>query len=236
MKSLILTLLVFLSQGSRAMSVSPMSNEYGLLGDQTSTVYTVSNPSDLPLAIEVSVKGRTTALRGQEISDESLAVKSMFSIFPAATIIQPKQKKGIRVVYVGPKDLRTEKVFRIVISETPTKTDQSGKSAVRMFRKFETTAYVRPKDVSPDLKLISVSDSGSNKLLLKFKNIGTAHQLIRKLAVKIKGDSGSSKIITEQDESSLLTNFLAGEERDIEIRRPDEIKGKALSSVIESME
>jgi P pilus assembly chaperone PapD len=233
---LILSLMLILVARSQAMSVSPMSADFDLIGAQTSVLYTVSNPSDEPINIEVSVEARKTSPDGVEVLDDSAEVKRNFSIFPGATIIPPKQKKGIRVVYVGPKDLASEAAYRINISETPAKSKDAQKTGVQMLRKFRTAGYVHPKNVKSDVKLLGTELAADGSLILKFQNQGTAHQLIRKISLLVTDETGHSAKVTEITDNSLLTNFLAGESRSIRVSCPASIKGKSVSAQLESLE
>ena len=227
--------LIGVCQQAKAFSVSPMTANYQLFGKETSVVYTITNPSEQAVALEISVEARATSVDGKELNDSSAEIKKHFSIFPAATLIPPKQKKGIRVVYVGPKDLDLEKAYRINIVEKPQK-DASGGSAVRMLREFRTAAYVAPKGTKADLKIADSAISAAGKLKLTFKNIGNAHQLVQKIVIKMKDDLGNTVTLNEKSDEKFLVNFLAGEERVIEIDKPSEIKGKALVGTIESVE
>lgn len=230
------TIALFFSIQVKAMSVSPMSTEYDPVGEGTSVVYSVSNPTSQPLAIEVSVQERKTNLNGTKVNVDPESAKKLFSIFPAATIVPPKAKKGIRVVYVGPRDLASEKAFWVNITEKPMKNDATDQSAFKVRREFQTAAYVRPKGVKPDVRIISVESLGKDRLTIKIKNQGTAHQLVHKISIRLKDDVGGSSLVTEKTEEGLLTNFLAGEDRQIIIRRPAQLNGKEVTGIIESME
>jgi P pilus assembly chaperone PapD len=223
-------------QCATAFSMSPMTADYELTGDKASVVYTINNPSDTPLAVEVSVEARSTSIDGREINDKSLEVKKNFTIFPAAMIIPPKQKKGVRVVYVGPKDITTEKTYRINVVEKPSRDSTTTAQGVKMLLEFRTTAYVGPKTATPALAVKKVTENDGGKLKIDFLNSGTGHQLVHKIALKFTDSLGNSATITDKEEPKLLSNFLAAEEVIIEVIKPAALKGKTLSATIEVVE
>jgi len=218
-----------------AMTVSPMEADFDPTGKGASVVYTVSNESDSPLTIEVTVEGRKTAVDGTEILDFSQEVQKNFAVFPGATIIGPKSKKGIRVVYLGPKDLTTEQNYRVDITQVPTQEQLHSNSGVAMFPKFHTSAFIHPKNVKADVKLIG-SEADAKTIKLHFQNVGTQHRAVRKMALKISDESGAAVLIDHLTAANLITNFLAGESRDLVISRPLSVKGKNVTVSLETLE
>lgn len=234
MKSFLFKVIIFLCafHNAHAFSVSPMTSNFKTTGKESSVVYTISNPSDKPLAIEVKIESRTTKPDGTEVNDNSAEIKSHFSIFPAATLIAPKSKKGIRVVYVGPKDLKEEKAYRIIIVENP---DTSSNQSVKMVREFRTSAFVAQEGSKAQLTLKGLQ-SNSDVIKLIFNNSGTAHQLVKAIRIKLSDELGNTVFLTEKSHAVLMANFLANEERNIEIKKPLELRGKKINGTIESVE
>jgi P pilus assembly chaperone PapD len=235
MKILIVSVACLLSPAlARAMNVSPMTAELDPSGRGSSAVYTVENESAQPLAVECWVEARATAADGTEASAASPEAKKMFSIFPAALIVPPGQKRGVRVAYTGPKDIASELAFRVVFAEVPAKASIDEARGVRVTRQFRTSAYVRPRGARPDLRLTGVGERGG-KVLLKLKNEGSAHQLPQRLAIKLADDSGATAMVDERAAKELLANFLSGEPREILVDKPPGL-GKVVKGSLEKVE
>lgn len=217
-----------------AYSVSPMSTEYQIGSGEMTQVYTITNTDELPLSIEVRVESRTTSPDGTEVNSGKEDVTKLFSIFPKAALIAPKQRKGVRVTYVGPKDLLKEKTYRVIISQQPTK-ESAAQNGVKMLQEFKTTAYITPKNVKPNVELKGVEVYG-RALKVLFTNSGGAHQLVKKMKLVFKDEEGGQFVAEESKYEQLLTNFLAGEERYLILEKPEALKGKHIQVTLENLE
>lgn len=227
-------LMLLSPSASFAYSVSPMTAEFKIESNELSQVYTVTNTDSQPLAIEVRIEERSHDPGGKEISKSTEDIKKLFSIFPKAALIQPKQKKGIRVIYLGPKNLLKEKAYRVIISQQPSR-DATEKAGVKMLQEFKTAAYVVPKNAKPDVKLKNVELIGK-AIKLTFENQGSAHKLVKTMSVLVSDELGNEVTFDQGKENQFLVNFLSGEERYLIVEKPERLKGKTLKARLKSIE
>lgn len=229
-----LLVLFFISFKCHAYSVSPMSADFKPDKGETSQVYTITNTEDQPLSIEVHIETRRHETDGKEINEKSEQIKSLFSIFPKAALIPPKQKKGIRVIYLGPKNIESETAYRVIISQRPSP-EALKTGGVKMLQEFKTAAYVAPKNAKSKIQLLKTEALG-RALKLTFKNDGNTHQIVKKMTLKVSDELGNVATFDQGQKEQFLVNFLSGEERFLIVERPEILKGKVLKTTIEQIE
>lgn len=191
-----------------AFNFNPMSQSIELGDAQKSAQFYIENESNEKMAIELSVRERVM----DESGKESLPSTSEITVFPPQMIIPPKEKRTIRVNWVGGKELKSEKAFRVIAEQLPLKVDEKTKkkSGIQMLMKYVAALYVTPKDSEARLKLVSLEKDGANLRIL-VRNEGTKHQVLNKPKVKFS----KSKKSFGPDELQGMTgeNVLAGSSR-----------------------
>lgn len=228
-------LLVFGAK-SVAITVSPMEASFGVSEESRSVTYTVGNDSDKATAVEVSITTREIDTKtGKEINLTNDDIKKDFSIFPAALLLKPGQKKGIRVTYNLKEQPKTEKSYRIIISEKPIKGEKLALGTYKVLGIFKTPAYVVPEVISTAVKIDSfVENDGS--IDLRLSNTGTAHLNTKSIQIRLKDDQKNSVVISESEEASLKQNYLAGSSLRVKVSKPKELKGNIVFASIEVIE
>src|SRR5690606_3040109 len=106
-----------------SFSFSPMSQSIELGEKQKGTQFMITNDGEEKLAIELTVRERRMDPHGKETLPETKEI----TIFPPQMIIPPKEKRTVRVNWSGPKDIETERSFRVIAEQLPLKVDEKTK-------------------------------------------------------------------------------------------------------------
>ena len=216
--------LMFVTMAVFAYQLTPLSVTYDPRGAGSAKVYTITNDSDSPIAIQVKPFKRIVDADGNEFTESANAY---FSIQPQKMIIKPQSTQLVRVQYRGPQTVTKEMSFRIQAEQIPyslgASKEETGQTISFLFV-YSTSAYVKPSRVVESVRTTAVPNG--DKLEVVIENTGSVHQLLNRLEVEVKGDNGAVYSIPEEDlkpfsEANLLTNskFV------ISIDMPEELKG-----------
>lgn len=196
-----------------SFNFNPMSQAIELGEKQKSAQFFIENDSNEKMAIELSVKER----KMDESGLETLPATSEITVFPPQMIIPPKEKRTIRVNWVGGKDLVEEKAFRVIAEQLPLKVDEKTKkkSGIQMLMKYMAALYVTPKDAESKVKILSIKKD-ANTLLVTLENEGNKHQVLSKPTIHF----GKTKKTIDSAELIGLTgeNILARSKRTFVIK------------------
>ena len=225
MKKLSVFLLMMLvTMAVSAYQLSPLSVTYDPRGAGSSKVYTITNDSNSPIAIQIKPLKRMVDRNGEEYTESANAY---FSINPAKLIIRPGETQLVRVQYRGPQTVTKEMSFRIQAEQIPYSLGASQEDAgqtISFLFVYSTSAYVKPTKIIE--KVGATVALEGNSLEVVIANQGSVHQLLSQLKVDIKGDDGSSysvpsELLAHIEGANLLTNskFV------IEVPMPEELSG-----------
>ncbi len=196
-----------------SFNFNPMSQAIELGENQKSAQFFIENNSNEKMAIELSVKER----KMDENGNETLPATSELTVFPPQMIIPPKEKRTIRVNWIGGKAITEEKAFRVVAEQLPLKVDEKTKkkSGIQMLMKYMAALYITPKDAESKVKVLSQKKEGSNLLIL-LENEGNKHQVLAKPTITF----GKNKKTLGPDDLPGLTgeNILARSKRNFVIK------------------
>ena len=200
--------LLFISSALMAYQLSPLNVTYAPTGADSAKVYTITNDSDSPIAIEVTAEQRIIDLDGNEVNQDGSAY---FSIQPSRMIIPADTTQLVRVQYRGPSTVTRELSFRIVAEQIPMpRGAQEAESGQMISFVYSTSAYVKPSRIVESVST-SVSRNDEGKLEVILENTGSVHQMLNSLSITLHGDDGSSYVLTEDELApvsgkNLLTN------------------------------
>lgn len=219
----LLTLLI--SMSVFAYQLSPLSATYDPTGAGSARVYTITNDSDSPIAIEINAYSRNIDLDGNEYTEDASAY---FQIQPQRVIIAPQASQLVRVQYRGPQTVTRELPFRIISEQIPiprgAQEEESGQMISFLFV-YSTSAYVRPTRVIEQVST-SAEVNEDGKLEVRIENTGSVHQMLNSLSVSVNGDDGSSYTLTEEEIGSISgQNLLAGSTLRIVLDVPEALQG-----------
>ena len=217
--------LVLLSVSAFAYQLSPLSATYDPSGAGSARVYTITNDSDSPIAIEINAFSRNIDLDGNEYTEDASAY---FQIQPRRMIIRPQSSQLVRVQYRGPQTVTREMAYRIISEQIPysqgAREDGAGQMISFLFV-YSTSAYVRPSRIVERVSASAfVNEEG--KLEIRIENTGSVHQMLNNLSITVSGDNGGVYTLTEEDVGTIKgQNLLAGSTLRIVIDLPEALSG-----------
>lgn len=192
-----LLFLLFISSALMAYQLSPLNVTYAPSGADSAKVYTITNDSDSPVAIEVRAEQRIIDIDGNEVNQDGSAY---FSIQPSRMIIPGNTTQLVRVQYRGPQTVTSEMSFRIISEQIPMPQgaqDQEAGQMISFLFVYSTSAYVRPSRVIESVSESVEHDEG--KLEIVIENTGSVHQMLNSLEITLHGDDGSIYTLTEDE-------------------------------------
>ena len=225
-KNLFILLATTISTFASALQLTPSSYEFSTIGSLSSHIFEVVNDSDDIIAVQISTLTREWLESQKELNRPS----SDFEIFPKQLIIKPKEKKGIRIKWVGEKKIKSERAFRLVVQQLPVNfSKQRDDSSVKVLHNVIGAIYVTPNKAKAKLSVSQIKkknmivDNESNKtssfLVFNVTNSGTKHIQLRNAGLVIKGDNTLN--LTSDHFSHLPTqNVLAGTTLEVSLPWP----------------
>lgn len=220
-----ISILMVFSAALFAYQLSPLSATYDPTGAGSARVYTITNDSDSPIAIEINAYSRNIDLDGNEYTEDASAY---FQIQPRRMIIRPQSSQLVRVQYRGPQTVTREMAYRIISEQIPysvgASEEESGQMISFLFV-YSTSAYVRPSRVVERVSA-SAGVNEEGKLEIRIENTGSVHQMLNSLSVTVTGDNGASYALSEEEMGTINgQNLLAGSTLRIVIDIPEALSG-----------
>lgn len=205
-----LVMLLLLPAMLLAYQLSPLNVTFSPTGADSAKVYTITNDSDAPIAIEVTAEQRILDIDANEVNQDASAY---FSIQPSRMIIPADTSQLVRVQYRGPSTVTRELSFRIVAEQIPMPRGAQEAAEGQMISflfVYSTSAYVRPSRVVESVAT-SVGELEDGRLEIVVENTGSVHQMLNSLSITLTGDNGASYSLTEAEleplaGENLLTN------------------------------
>ncbi len=200
LRALVVLALLHTAQNSYGFKVSPMIVSFDPQGPGATKSVQIENPGDSMVTIELTAFSRAHEESGKEVRKDT----EDFTIYPEQLSLKPKEKRSIRMTYIGNSALTEEKPYRLVITQlpvTPTKpTDDSGKAKVNLefLLEYVVSAYVKPSGTSANVVVESIKHSqekNSKSIELVLKNAGNAHQVLTGSQLSISSE-GTGKEVT----------------------------------------
>ncbi|WP_408096929.1 molecular chaperone [Peredibacter sp. HCB2-198] len=205
-----------------------MSQTIDLGEKQKATQYLIENDSDQKMAIELSVKERKMDEKGEE----TISPTTEMTIFPPQIIIQPGDKRTIRVNWIGKDVPSSEKNFRVIAEQLDLKVDNKtkNKSGVKMLMKYMATLYLTPEDAQANLS-ISAFEKKGNELILTIENSGNRHKILAE--PKITFASDDKKVLLEKGDLNGVTgeNVLGNSKRTFVLKTTKAIPSKSKATI-----
>ncbi|OBT22174.1 hypothetical protein A9266_08730 [Vibrio tasmaniensis] len=172
MKYLTIILLIFFTQTSYAnFKISPLSQSMNIKTKSAS--YTLENLTSISAAYKVTVVQRDLSNNGKEIRIPTKELR----VFPSKIILKPLEKKRVKVLYLGKRDISIEKSYRIIFTQLDRDVSEDESEGVQSKFNFNTAFYVAPKDAKADLVSSILDQKGSRYLSLS--NQGSRHIILQ---------------------------------------------------------
>ena len=170
--------ILLISEVSNSYSLTPMVAELSPVGAESSKSFTVQNPSENNVALQVSVFKRAIDINGKETREKT----EHFKFYPEQFVLKGKEFRTIRLTYVGPKEILEEASYRLVVEQLPVELKKVEKTAKKIDLNFTlsfvASVYVTPANASPRLQAeeINLTSTGIDMTL---NNLGKAHIVLK---------------------------------------------------------
>lgn len=159
---------------ANALQMNPLSLVLKPSGGGAKQSVTVTNESNQPIAVQVSVMTR------QQVNNKEVRrpADNDFNIYPPQMIIPPRSTQKVRVEWLGAGQLPREQTYRLIAEQVHVSLDAKEKSGVKMLMTLVGALYVQPNGMRSNLKVTSVKRHG-NQLAVNVANSGNRHRLMR---------------------------------------------------------
>lgn len=208
-----------------AFKLSPMTQQLVLNGEKRKAMFTITNDSEKPIAVQAEITKRLMDEYGKE---ENQAVEEEFLIFPDQLIIQPGERRAIQVTWLGKEKVVVEQPFRFVAEQLPVDMSQKKKkkSNIKILLKYRAAFYLTPVEASSKIMLAQdkvLVEKGSFELFLK--NEGTKHEILKNFVLKVGSEKGEVSLPFSKLKGVFGENVLAKQSRRFKVSLPEKLKG-----------
>jgi fimbrial chaperone protein len=189
-------------------SLTPMSHVIELDAKQKQAQFLLDNPTDEPMAVEISLRER---IQKEDGTEETPVAKNL-AAFPPQLIIPPEEKRTVRVQWLG-ETPKSELAFRVVAEQLPLQVDGKKKkgSGIKMLLRYIAALYVNPGDTESNVQIKEIIPG--DPLQVVVENKGSKHQLLSNAVLNLT--LGKDKLQLKGDALKGLAgeNVLAGSRR-----------------------
>ncbi len=213
---------------------SPISTTLSTSGTNARSTFTITNPGQDPIALELSMFRRDLALDGQEIrapEDED------FIIIPPQLVVPGGASQIVRLQWIGAPSLATEQSFRMIVRQLPI--DFGGQAdeglLIDLLLNFEVSVYVTPPNAAPEIAVAAVTRPAPGIVSVELENRGTGRGLIAGGTITLSA-AGTRLVL---DQAALAppdvvgTNMLAGARRRFDFAVPGGFPPGAATATID---
>lgn len=232
---LLIVVFNFLSfQASASFDFTPIIASVAPGGSGATASFTVANLDDTKTPVQISIYKREPDVDGKETYLPSQDASDQFQIYPSQLILKPKEKRTVRVTFVGDPKIKEEMAFRIISEEFPinvsddTKVKKKAVMSLNIMTKYVGSLYVTPIGTRPEIKITAskVQDkSGTTKMLLSVANLGTEHFMLKRPKIKVSAKKANKEIELPFEALSSIgvQNILANKTRNFTIPWPADV-------------
>ncbi len=159
---------------ANALQMNPLSLVLKPSGGGAKQSVTVSNESNEPIAVQLSVTTR------QQVNNKEIRKPAdhEFNIYPPQMIIPPRSTQKVRVEWLGAGQLPREKAYRLIAEQVFVSLDNKNQTGVKMLMTLIGALYVQPNGMKSNLKVTNVKRHG-NQLAVTVANSGNRHRLMK---------------------------------------------------------
>ncbi|MBW2093122.1 MAG: fimbria/pilus periplasmic chaperone [Deltaproteobacteria bacterium] len=165
-----------------AYTFSPSVMTLASSGNNSSGLFSMSNPEDRIIPIDITVYELTKDIDGKPVRGKE--VIDYFIIYPSQFFLKPKEKRSVQIRWIGDPSIPYERAFTIFCREVPLpkkerkEKKQNGMTAsINVLIHYAGRVYVAPRNARPDIVIDSVetrkNESGQPELVIICMNKGT---------------------------------------------------------------
>jgi fimbrial chaperone protein len=206
-----------------AFELNPITANLSPSGPKAMSSFTVQNTTDEKLPVQINIVPREPDVFGKEVYKDSVESDDQFQIYPSQLILNPREKRTVRVSWVGNPNVKVEQCFRIIAEELPfdiedpNKTYNKPTGKVRVATKYIGSIYITPQGALSNLVAnIEPIRAAEPQLNLDLQNTGNAHQVLKKSKLKLTSaaNKATAEIPSDQLDGLLYNqNVLPGKTR-----------------------
>ncbi|MEI9990997.1 MAG: fimbria/pilus periplasmic chaperone [Rhizomicrobium sp.] len=226
-----------------AFKISPFTAEMAPAGSRATLDYVVENDSSDPTAVQIGVVKREQAEDGSETLPSA---EDQFLVFPAQLVLLPREKRTVRVQWLGPVNPDKELAYRLIAEQLPVDLGRPGSAvnSLKLLVKYQTAVYILPPGIHSDPArdlVVQRAEPGRDPrgratLDLSVANRGLAHINLRGVRVTVtsSGD-GKSVILSSPGQVGAMVgeNVLPGSVRRFAIAWPPELPIGPVTATLE---
>lgn len=243
----ILTLIFFtiLTGNVYAFKVSPIEIEFEPDGTNSTQTIRLENDKDKNIPIEIEVLERLHK-NGKEIRKPT----KDFSFFPKQLILKPKEKRNIRISWMGERQnidlsktksqqflingnrrIKTEKAYRLEVKQVPVNLKRKRtETGIDFIYNYIASLYVKPVNSKADLIVTRINRLSNNELVAAVSNRGSSHAILAQYSLYAKSEKSSDiEILADQVDEVRGINLLPNESRLIKFKLPIKTSSEKLS-------
>lgn len=216
-----------------AFEVSPIIVTATPSGAGATVTIQATNNGDVKTPIQISIVHREPDENGKEDYEKSKDASDLFQIIPSQVILAPKEKRSIRITYIGEPRINIEQAFRFIAEEFPIDVSDSSKvknktvAAISIVSRYVGSLYVKPPGVLGQLVFDTAieKDQKETKMLITIKNTGTEHKILNDAKYNFMTTADKKVYPMSADTLKALGNhnILAGKSRKISIPWPKDV-------------
>ncbi|MFW6292383.1 MAG: molecular chaperone, partial [Spirochaetota bacterium] len=232
-------LLIACTVSVHAFSFEPISQDYETTGPRASHVFRVTNTTSERIAVQISVRPRRIELDGTEIQGKEA---DEFVVFPRQMLLDPGDRRSVRVRWSGPADIESEQAYRIIAEQVPVNLGEEAPTqggAIRLTYRYEGSLYVIPPGATPNVVIESVEQVVRDEarfLRLVIANQGNRHRLLSDPTIVLADEPGGTTLaeLGADDLPGLAgENMLAGSRREFIVPAPEALPAGPVYGQIE---
>jgi len=157
-----------------ALQMNPLSLVLKPSGGGSKQSVTVSNESNKPIAVQLSITTRKQV--GNK--EERTPADNLFNIYPPQMIIPARSTQKVRIEWLGPGNLPRENAYRLIAEQVFVSLDNKNQTGVKMLMTLVGALYVQPNGMKSNLSVTNVKRHG-NQLAVTVANSGNRHRLMK---------------------------------------------------------
>ncbi|MDA3899712.1 MAG: hypothetical protein PF637_04230 [Spirochaetes bacterium] len=195
-----------------AYTFSPPVATMSASGNNSSFTYTISNPEERPIPIEITVHEFKKDINGNGIVGNE--AYEDFIVFPSQFIFKEGETKKILVRWIGDPEIQIEKTYTVRCRELEIplenkETDTRDISInVNIIIGYDARLYVKPSKGNSEIMIDSIKtltdENGKNQIIISCLNKGNIHGKLRGYSFIIM--PGSEKNQFPEFEPIILNN------------------------------
>lgn len=225
-------LLTFWTVSSQAaFDISPIIVKMAPSGAGATSSITLINADDNKTPVQVGIYKREPGPDGKEDYTKLKDNGELFQIFPSQLILNPKEKRTVRITYVGDPKVQSELAFRVIAEEFPINVSDPNRvknravASISIATKYVGSLYVTPPGAKPDLIIEAnpQKTASGTDMVLTMQNKGTTHTILRSPQFKIVANNKEFEMPKDLAAKIGTNNILAGRSRQFTIPWPSNV-------------